>query len=491
MLPKVHEVVLDNGFRALLVERRNLPVVASVMYYHVGSRDERSGETGLSHFLEHMMFKGTETYAKGEIDLQTSKLGGSNNAFTTSDNTAYYFAMASDRWETALEIEASRMRGCLLDEAEFTAEKSVVLEELSMGEDDPSRMLWQAVEQLAFQVHPYHHPVIGWRQDVERVDAAGMRSYYERNYGPNRGFLVAVGDFDAKRTKKRITELFGDIPCAEPRAVVLDEVRQGGERRAVIRAPGGITRLAMACHTCRMGVPDDYVLDVVSHVLGGGKNSRLHKRLVLDEEIATYVGVSNETRLDTGLFWALAEIRPGASVEAAEAMIREEIARFMKDGATAEELKRARVQIRSSFLFEDETVLDTALKLGRYEAAAEGGYKLLGTVLPTYDAISRTNIKQVAQRYFEDGHWNVVWSLPEDEEPVPPGKKRRSKKAAKKKAAAKKPKKIGAKKKPAKRPVKKVAKKAPSKNVSKSAKKTVVKKVVRKKATGSKKKGTR
>ncbi|MEC8252703.1 MAG: pitrilysin family protein, partial [Planctomycetota bacterium] len=146
MLPDVDVVELDNGFRALLVERSSLPVVASVLWYQIGSRDERTGETGLSHFLEHMMFKGTDKFGKGAIDQQTSKMGGSNNAFTDTDSTAYYFSLASDRWETALEIEASRMSDCLLDPAEFESEKRVVLEELAMGEDEPWRPLYQAVE---------------------------------------------------------------------------------------------------------------------------------------------------------------------------------------------------------------------------------------------------------------------------------------------------------------------------------------------------------
>ncbi len=141
MLPKVRRVDLSNGFRALLVERNTLPIVSSMVWYSVGSRDEKSGETGVSHFLEHMMFKGTDAYGKGVIDQLTGKMGGSNNAFTDNDVTAYYFSLASDRWETALEIEASRMVNCLLDEAEFTSEKSVVLEELAMGEDDR----WQSL----------------------------------------------------------------------------------------------------------------------------------------------------------------------------------------------------------------------------------------------------------------------------------------------------------------------------------------------------------
>jgi zinc protease len=232
MLPDVEVVELDNGFRALLVERGPLPVVASLLWYRVGSRDEHTGETGVSHFLEHMMFKGTERYAKGQIDLQTAKMGGSNNAFTDNDGTAYYFTLASDRWEQALEIEASRMRSCLLDPHEFASEKNVVLEELAMGEDDPWRPLYQATEGLLYQVHPYHHPVIGYRQDLERLSVQGMRDYYARHYGPNRAFLVVVGNIDRTRTAQRIRELFGSLPRVVEREVPLQEPAPLGERRA-------------------------------------------------------------------------------------------------------------------------------------------------------------------------------------------------------------------------------------------------------------------
>lgn len=413
-VPRVHEIVLDNGFRALLVERRNLPVVASMMWYQVGSRDERTGETGVSHFLEHMMFKGTKRYAKGEIDLTTSKLGGSNNAFTDHDVTAYYFSLASDRWESALEIEADRMRGCLLDAAEFAAEKSVVLEELAMGEDDPWRMLHQEVEALAYQTHHYHHPIIGWRQDLERLEVEAMREYYRRNYGANRAFLVAVGDLDRKRTETRIRELFSDMPTAQARGTVLSERAQRGERRAVLRFPGNLTRIAVAMPSCRVGEPDDFVYDVMSYVLGAGKSSRLNRRLVLDTELATQVSVQSDVRQDPGLFWIVAELKQGADPDAVEQIVREELALLGERGATATELRRARTQLRAGFLFDEETVLDLAMKIGRYEAMSERGYRLLGEVLPAYEAVTSKRLKDVAAQTFAPDRWTVVWSVPED-----------------------------------------------------------------------------
>ncbi|MCA8951239.1 MAG: insulinase family protein [Planctomycetes bacterium] len=412
MLPDVEVLELDNGFRALLLQRGPLPVVASVLWYAVGARDERSGETGVSHFLEHMMFKGTEHFAKGEIDLLTSKMGGSNNAFTDNDSTAYYFSLASDRWETALEIESSRMRSCLLDPQEFVSEKNVVLEELAMGEDEPWRPLYQACEGLLWQVHPYHHPVIGYREDLERLGVQGMRGYYERHYGPNRAFLTVVGAIDTKRTTDRIRELFGDLPRVADREAPLREPAPQGERRAELRTPHSVTRLCIGFPTCRMGERDDYALDLLSHDLGNSKNSRLYKRLVLRDELVTDVSVINETRQDPGGFFVLCELRQGADPAKVERAIREEIARQVDEGVGKSDLARIRAQISASFLFQDESVLEQAMKVARFEAGTPAGYRTLEDVLPTYESLSSKELRQVAGRYFDFARSAVVWAVP-------------------------------------------------------------------------------
>ncbi|MCU0862476.1 MAG: insulinase family protein [Planctomycetes bacterium] len=412
MLPDVEVVELDNGFKALLVERGPLPVVASLLWYRVGSRDEHTGETGVSHFLEHMMFKGTEQFAKGQIDLQTSKMGGSNNAFTDNDSTAYYFALAADRWETALEIEASRMRNCLLDPHEFASEKNVVLEELAMGEDDPWRPLYQATETLLYQVHPYHHPVIGYRQDLERLSAQQMRDYYARHYGPNRAFLVIVGNIDRARTAARIRELFGSLPRVAERVEPLKEPPAQGERRAVLRTPHSVTRLCIGFPTCRIGERDDYALDVLAHDLGNSKNSRLYRRLVMKDELVTDVNVMNETRQDPGALFVLCELRDGVKPAVVEAAVREEIAAQIAEGVAKKDLQRIRAQIRASFLFQDESVLDLAMKLGRFEAGTPDGFRTLETVLPTYESLTSDELRAVAAKYLDFERAAVVWAMP-------------------------------------------------------------------------------
>src|SRR5215831_18320856 len=232
----VKKTVLSNGLRVLIKEVHDRPVVATVMWYRVGSKNEELGQTGKSHFLEHMLFKGTDRYTKGEIDLITLKNGGANNAFTWLDFTAYYFTFASDRWQAALEIEASRMRNTSFAEHEFAAEKKVVEEELHIGLDGPWEALENEVWATAFRQHPYHWPTVGWIEDLERATAADMKAYYDKWYHPRNATLVVVGDLDTEQTIARISNLFGHI-AAGPEISPLGTVEppQKGEKRILVK----------------------------------------------------------------------------------------------------------------------------------------------------------------------------------------------------------------------------------------------------------------
>src|SRR6516225_9024300 len=208
----VRKTVLDNGLVLLTKEMHTSPIVTSMIWYRVGSRNEELGHTGKSHFLEHMLFKGTERFKKGDIDLLTLKNGGANNAFTSHDFTAYYFNFASDRWEIALEIEADRMVNCAFDPEEFEAEKKVVIEELKTGLDSRWGLLLQEQEATAYKIHPYRSPIVGWLQDVERATVESQQAYYQRYYHPNNATLVVIGDFNTADILKKIDRAFGAIP---------------------------------------------------------------------------------------------------------------------------------------------------------------------------------------------------------------------------------------------------------------------------------------
>src|SRR6201998_2664943 len=232
----VRRTVLTNGLVVLAKEVHTSPIVTSMIWYRVGSRNEELGQTGKSHFLEHMLFKGTDRFKKGEIDLITLKNSGGTNAFTCHDFAAYYFNFASDRWDIALEIEADRMVSCSFDPEEFEAEKKVVIEELKTGLDSPWGLLHQEEEAAAFKVHPYRNPIVGWLKDVERATAAEQQAYYHRYYHPNNATLVLAGDFDTGQVLVKVVSAFGSIAAGPPPPkMVLEEPPQRGERRLVVR----------------------------------------------------------------------------------------------------------------------------------------------------------------------------------------------------------------------------------------------------------------
>jgi zinc protease len=239
-----------------------------------------------------------------------------------------------------------------------------------------------------------------------------MRDYYARHYGPNRAFLVVVGNIDRAQTGKRIRELFGPLPRVAERETPILEPAARGERRATLRMPHSVTRLCIGFPTCRMGERDDYLLDLLAHELGNSKNSRLYRRLVLADELVTDVSVMNETRQDPGSLMVLCELRDGVPAAKVELAVREEIAQLIAEGVGKKDMQRIQAQIRASFLFQDESVLDLAMKLGRFEAGTPDGYRTLATVLPTYESITQKELRAAAAKYFDFERAAVVWALP-------------------------------------------------------------------------------
>ncbi len=408
---KFREEKLKNGLRVLLLEQRELPLVCSLLCYTVGSRDEGRGETGLSHFLEHMMFKGTRRLKRGEIDAITSRLGGQNNAWTGKDSTGYYFQVASDRWEKVLEIEADRMRGCLFDPKEFEREKKVVLEELRMGKDEPWRVLCQEVEAAAYQVHPYHHPIIGWEEELVRAGREEMVRYYRRHYGPDRAVLVLCGDFDAPSALKSVRRFFENIPpTGSERPFAPAEPPQDGPRRVEVRAPGNLARLAVAWKGVRVADPEDPILDLAATILGGGRASRLYKRLVKGEELAGSISVYNESHLDPGLFWVMVELKEGASPERVEQVVDEEVERLASRAPGKREMERARARILTGLHFAMEGTYGTAVRYGEY--AVEGNLEAMEAYEGRVLRATARDVKEAAARFLRERFKTTGWSFP-------------------------------------------------------------------------------
>ncbi|HEY2384755.1 MAG TPA: pitrilysin family protein [Terriglobia bacterium] len=402
----VRRTVLSNGLVVLTKEVHTSPIVTSMIWYRVGSRNEEMGHTGKSHFLEHMLFKGTERFKKGEIDLLTLKNGGGNNAFTSHDFTAYYFSFAADRWEVALDIEADRMVSCAFEPEEFEAEKKVVIEELKTGLDSPWGLLLQELEAAAFKIHPYRNPIVGWLQDVERATVETQQAYYHRYYHPNNATLVVVGDFDTAEVLKKIDRLFGSIPSGpEPNRMVLSEPPQRGERRLVVRWRSKVPRLAIAYHAPEIAHQDTYALQVLAVVLAEGKASRLYQRMVEREQTVTFISAEFGESKDPSLFHIRSEARGDHSIDEIESSINDELATIAKTGVTAHELDRAKHQIEAHFILSRERTLDQAILLGQIETLY--GLDYIDSYLQRINEVTAADISHVCARYLNENNRTV------------------------------------------------------------------------------------
>ena len=406
---------LDNGLVVLVAERHADPVVAVMLWYRCGARDENEREAGVAHFLEHMMFKGSRRFGKGEVDLATTRLGGSNNAFTSTDHTAYWFELASDRWEKALEIEADRMQHLLLDPAEFEAEKAVVLEELSMGEDDPWRVLVQHVQQTLYGRHVYHRPVIGYVDTLKALTVDDMRDWYRRHYRPGNATLVVCGDVQVEQVVAAAQRHFGAIPdspapvrsWSAPAPVPL------GEQRVRMVWDDEGKRVCIAWPTTTVGTDDDHALDVLATALSSGRNARLHRRLVLDEGLATSVSAHNDSRVEQGAFWLYAQCAHGVEPARLEAALQREIELVRSEPLTAAELARAVQIIEAGEAHDSETVSDLAEELGEF--AVDAHWTLALETVAKIRAVTAAQVREVAKRLLKSERVVVGWCLPKNE----------------------------------------------------------------------------
>jgi len=404
--------ILKNGLKVLVKEDRNLPVVATALGYRVGSMHEPPEMTGLSHFLEHMLFKGTDRYKRGEIDRVTFEAGGNNNAWTSEDMTVYWFHVSSDRLEEFLALEANRMVRCLMDPMEFQNEKKVVLEELNRRLDSPGGPLHEEIEKVIFTRSGYDHPVLGWRDQLEKMTRDRMVEHYRTYYQPNNAVLVVVGDVDAKDCFEKAAKHFESIP-AGPKAPLprTKEPPQDRERRFQVETEDASSRLVMGFRSDVVGSKTDIALDLLSTILSNGKKSRLVARLVEKEDLVAEggVGTTNNTRKYDGVFYAEAELKPGASVEAAEKAMLDELERLKNAPVAESELRRAKNLLRASFAFGKESTMGLAEAIVQFEVLDLPEY--LRVYMDRVASITAAEIQAVARTVFDSQRRTVGTAL--------------------------------------------------------------------------------
>jgi zinc protease len=398
---EVVEATLDNGLRVLLQPDRRTPLVSFQVWYRVGSRNEQVGRTGLSHYLEHMMFKGTPAHGPRAYARLVEGQGGQDNAFTTRDSTTYFVNVAADRIDLVLDLEADRMRNLLLDPREVDAERRVVLEERrTRTEDDPIGALAEAFNLAAFTAHPYRLPVIGFMQDIERLSRSDLQTWYDTYYVPNNAILVVAGDFDAAELLARIRGRFGALSRgADPPRVQVVEPSQRGERRVWVKRTAELPAIFVGYQTPSLASPDAYTLEVLSTLLSGGRASRLYRRLVYEQRLALDTGGEYSlVSVDPDPFTFHATALPGKAIEEVERALMAEVERLRTEAVDEDELQRAKNQIEARFLFGQDSVFSRAATLGRFELA--GSWRLRDEYLPRIRGVTRADIQRVAREYF-------------------------------------------------------------------------------------------
>ena len=415
----VTETHLANGLTIISKEVHSAPVAYFSVWYKVGSRDEISGQTGLSHILEHMQFKGTNDLPPGAINHLFQSNGGEINASTGQDRTEYHELIASDRLELAARIEADRMENSKFDPTELAHEMTVVRSELEGDNNSPGYDLYTNVFlPSAMTAHPYHWPTIGWRADVEAV--ANRRdviySYYKNHYMPSNAIVVMVGDFETPKAVGIVQKYFGVYPGGKPEShFITPEPAQRGERRVILKRPGTTGQVLVGYHVPKTGDPDHYVLDVLSQILSGGRSARLYQTLV-ETGVAQSAGAGNEDTRDPYLFELDGSPSTGVSNADLEKGLEAEITRLQTTPVTAVEVTRAVQQLEASFVFRNDSVSSQADSLGGYAVIGLPRYN--GTYLSRIRLVTPADIQRVAKQYLTQTNRTVAFFEPQA---LPPG----------------------------------------------------------------------
>ncbi|HEY3063273.1 MAG TPA: pitrilysin family protein [Chloroflexota bacterium] len=415
---------LDNGLRVILREVRERPLVGVWMWYRVGGRNELPGTTGVSHWVEHMLFKGGKRFGKGDITKEISRRGGALNAFTWIDCTAYYETLPSSELDLALAIESDRIYDTRIEPDEAEAERTVVISEREGSENYPEFWLREEVQSIAWREHPYRLGVIGPKSDLRAMTREHLFAHYKRYYMTNNASMVIVGDFDSAELLGKIHQEFDGHPRAvQPPPLGIEEQPQTGERRVKVHRPGPTHYVMLAYHAPEASHADAAPMVVLSSVLGGasspiawggarglGRSSRLYRALV-DGEIATSVSASYELTLDPYLFAFDATLRSGVEPARAEDAIVAEVERIQREGVPDAELARTKRQLHAQVVYSLEGVTNQGFALGFMDLVANdpAAWASFPTAL---QLVTSDDLQRVAQKYLVEQQRTSGWFMP-------------------------------------------------------------------------------
>ncbi len=420
------QTTLDNGLRVILREVRERPLVGVWVWYRVGGRNELPGTTGVSHWVEHMLFKGGKRFGKGEITREISRRGGALNAFTWIDCTAYFETLPSSEIDLALAIESDRMYDTRIEPEEAEAERTVVISEREGSENYPEFWLREEVQSVVWREHPYRLGVIGPKSDLRAMTRDNLFDHYKRYYMTNNAALVMVGDFSTPELLDKIHAEFDKLPTGQPPAPLnIEEQPQTGERRVTVRRPGPTHYVMVAYHAPEASHADAAPMVVLSSILAGasspiawggarglGRSSRLYRALV-DGEIASSVSASYELTLDPYLFTVDATLRSGVEPARAEAAILRELERIQREGIPEDELARTRRQLYAQVVYSLEGVTNQGFALGFMDLVARDA-TAWQTFPQALQQVTAEDVQRVASTYLVEQQRTVGWFIPQN-----------------------------------------------------------------------------
>jgi len=413
----ITERTLKNGMKVVVQPDHSIPNVALYIFYRIGSRNERPGTTGISHFFEHMMFNGAKKYGPGELDKVMEANGGSNNAYTTRDVTVYQDWFPHSELPLIFDIEADRIRDLSFDPQKIQSEREVVASERRFSvENSDSGILDEQLWATAFLAHPYQWPVLGWPSDIEHWSLEDLKQHFEMGYSPNNAVMVVAGDVTPDEIFQLCEKFIEPIVShAPPPPVTTREPEQLGERRLVVHKHSELPLLFIGYHVPATGSADFYALNILRAMLFQGESSRMYQRLVDKDQTALGITSSMSPALNPTLAVILAQPKQGVDPQVCEKAIYEELERIKNETISDEELAKARNFRLTEFYHEVRSISERANTIGSYEVFF-GGYRKLFEAPKNYAAVTQQDVQRVAKAYFGANNRTVATLLPEDEE---------------------------------------------------------------------------
>jgi zinc protease len=410
----VQTATLSNGMKVIIQEDHNIPNVAMYFFYKIGSRNERPGITGISHFFEHMMFNGAKKYGPKQFDNAMEKAGGNNNASTSEDLTTYTDWFPSSALELMFDMESDRIRDLALEPKMVASERGVVYSERRTSVDNSNPgILREQLQAAAFIAHPYHWPVVGWPSDIEAWTQQDLKDYFAIGYAPNNCTMVVVGDVTVARVMDLARKYIEPIPRHDPPPPVrTKEPEQLGERRVIVRKAAQLPLQMIAYHVPEAKNPDSIVLDLVSTVLSTGQSSRLYKRMVDEEPLALSVNGRSGDSIDPTLLVFTIQPRNGIDPARTEKALYDELERLQTTEVSARELQKAKNQLLTQHYSRLKTIAGRASLLGHYDVIL-GDYTKAFTIDKDFEAVTAADIQRVAKKYFTEKNRTVATLIPE------------------------------------------------------------------------------